>query len=108
MKESQADKNIFSFSSTIAASSGGFYTLHFCHICNKSFSLKGNLKKHLNLHTGERPFCCNVCKKTFAQKGNLKIHMRIHTGERPYACKFCSKKFSQYFALKRHVRTHLK
>ncbi|KFM75708.1 Zinc finger protein 282, partial [Stegodyphus mimosarum] len=54
-----------------------------CHICHKSFSRKGNLKKHLKLHTGNRPFHCTVCKRSFAVKGNFKRHMRLHRGERP-------------------------
>ncbi|KAJ0051096.1 hypothetical protein NL108_013831 [Boleophthalmus pectinirostris] len=47
----------------------------------------------------DKPFSCSVCKKTFPQKRNLKSHMRVHTGERPYHCIPCglSFKFQQNF-----------
>lgn len=31
-------------------------------------------------------FLCPVCHRTFTQKGNLKTHMMIHAGDKPYAC----------------------
>ena len=31
-------------------------------------------------------FLCPVCHRTFTQKGNLKTHMMIHSGDKPYAC----------------------
>lgn len=32
-----------------------------CEICEKIFYHSGNLRKHMLLHTGQRPFTCNEC-----------------------------------------------
>lgn len=48
---------------------------------------------------------CHVCRATLAGSANLKRHMRIHTGERPFQCKFCGRLFSISSNLRRHVNT---
>lgn len=54
---------------------GSPYTLFPCPLCKKTFTLKGNLKKHYMIHAGVRPFVCPVCSKQFRQKVTLKKHM---------------------------------
>uniref|UniRef100_A0A8C2X2J3 C2H2-type domain-containing protein n=1 Tax=Cyclopterus lumpus TaxID=8103 RepID=A0A8C2X2J3_CYCLU len=77
-----------------------------CSYCGKSFSLKGNLNRHIRDHTGERPFPCTGCDKTFKDSGSLTAHMRCHTGEQPYSCLFCGKNFSGRGNMTRHMRIH--
>uniref|UniRef100_K3WP15 C2H2-type domain-containing protein n=1 Tax=Globisporangium ultimum (strain ATCC 200006 / CBS 805.95 / DAOM BR144) TaxID=431595 RepID=K3WP15_GLOUD len=76
--------------------------------CGKEFHLKGNLKRHLNIHNGDKKFKCKFCGKDFLRKADMEVHHRVHTGEKPYQCKFadCDKSFARRSDLLSHERTH--
>ncbi|XP_026227062.1 C2H2-type zinc finger protein isoform X2 [Anabas testudineus] len=77
-----------------------------CTECGRAFNSHSNLRIHLNVHTGARPYTCSDCGKSFSQSGALKIHRRIHTGERPYSCGFCGRGFPHLAGVRAHQRTH--
>ncbi|KAM8840295.1 uncharacterized protein AB9W97_001174 isoform 2-T2 [Spinachia spinachia] len=77
-----------------------------CCECDKRFSLKTCLNRHMRSHNGEKPFSCSVCKKSFGRRETLRTHTRIHTGEKPFSCALCEKRFLRKAHLKRHMMTH--
>lgn len=50
---------------------GGFE----CFFCGKRFMYPKDVKRHVRIHTGEKPYACSICPYKAAQKGNVKLHM---------------------------------
>ncbi|XP_059813324.1 zinc finger protein 281-like isoform X1 [Hypanus sabinus] len=80
--------------------------VHVCEHCCASFRSSYHLRRHILIHTGERPFQCSQCNMCFIQKYLLQRHEKIHSGEKPFCCDQCNMRFIQKYHMERHKRTH--
>ena len=79
-----------------------------CRYCDSKFANNSTLLTHEKMHTKTKKWQCSVCSTSFIQKSDLTKHSRIHTGEKPFKCERCGKAFARKDYLVKHSRTHLK
>jgi DNA-directed RNA polymerase subunit RPC12/RpoP len=79
---------------------------HVCITCRMGFASFSNLKTHLRVHSGDKPYSCDTCGKAFAQASHLTKHLRVHSGDKPYSCDTCGKAFSTSANRNTHFRVH--
>jgi len=78
---------------------------HQCQVCQKKFSAKSYLTKHMLYH-GEKKYKCDQCGASFFTPEVLKRHAMLHTGEKPFECELCKRKFRLKRTLRNHILTH--
>ena len=49
-----------------------------------------------------------VCRKTFYKNCNLKVHMDMHRGIKPFQCYVCGQSFRHNTSMKNHKKKHFR
>ena len=65
------------------------------------------LNRHVReVHQKQQEYACNQCNKQFTQQSNLKQHMLIHLGAKPFLCRHdgCKAAFTTKQCLQVHYR----
>ncbi|KAF9434978.1 hypothetical protein BGZ76_007116 [Entomortierella beljakovae] len=80
-----------SISSNTSSNSSSSVNKHPCKFptCGWSFKRFEHLKRHMLVHTKERPFVCEFqgCEKSFSRSDNFTAHLRTHA-KKPYMKKY--------------------
>ena len=91
-----------------------------CEICEASFALKHQLRKHVStvhedilshlfdrikqIHEESSSLSCLKCNRTFKSKEGLIFHDRVaHKEKKSYKCEICGGEFADNYHLKRHI-----
>ncbi|XP_055085874.1 zinc finger and BTB domain-containing protein 43-like [Periophthalmus magnuspinnatus] len=54
----------------------------------------------------QQAFQCSLCERSFSQRGSLNRHVRSHLGVRPFPCPQCPMSFSRQYRVVEHMRVH--
>ncbi|XP_055927681.1 zinc finger protein 775-like [Argiope bruennichi] len=109
------------------------HPLYICSVCQYQTRARGNIRRHVQTHTDERPFSCTQCGQRFRRKEHVKKHMFKHAAridfvfeamgkednecgvlyqalmgdKHPvYRCAVCKFQSMESYKIQRHVRVH--
>ncbi|CAH8831990.1 unnamed protein product [Trichobilharzia szidati] len=70
------------------------FMIYYTYADIKSFA-GTHLKHHSLLHKNHLSLSCSQCGKSFSSKENLRRHMNMHLGLKPYTCQICHRAYSR-------------
>ena len=78
--------------------------------CEKIFRFKSDMKRHIIIHTKDRPYTCGYpnCDRSFKRPDALKHHTQTHNEDFPFPCTIpeCDSRFQKRAALQYHLEKH--
>ncbi|KAK9542572.1 hypothetical protein VZT92_000421 [Zoarces viviparus] len=92
-------KTVDSFNASVSS------TLSACIPPSLSASMPINVSAHLS-NPVQQSFQCSLCDRSFSQRGSLNRHVRSHLGVRPFSCPRCPMTFSRQYRVTEHMRVH--
>ena len=82
-----------------------------CSHCEKVFKSACDMKRHLTVHSSEKPYLCEFCNTSFTLQQNLARHIQKQHSqqgqEERYKCEFCGNDYKDKSSLKTHQLKHM-
>ncbi|XP_025831938.1 zinc finger protein 271-like [Agrilus planipennis] len=73
-----------------------------CSNVNSKSSAKNNSSHCSKVIKKRKKYICSYCERTFGWSTDLKRHILVHTGDRPFKCNACPLAFTRKFLLQKH------